>query len=169
MNQMMKRVERDEATLALAASVADRAREILSEGWLQNELYTEHRDQCCIHGAIYVALEEMFGQHEVFVRTHTDGARAVSKPTIKGQAVNVEALVTAFVAQQAQVLYGYQTDDLFAGAARFNDAPERTLEEVLKVMGTAAGRLWEAAMGEVEGQTRSWADDESVEPALAYA
>lgn len=150
----------DETTMAIAASVATRAHELISEGWVQDTLATDHMDGFCIHGAIYCALEEVFGT--LAGKTHVDGMRMLEP----GPAKNVEAVVTAFVVDEATEQFGYKPiHSTFDGAARFNDDKNRKLEDVLSVMGAAADRLWnvvtdESAKGWVPSK---WQEEEKVE------
>lgn len=159
--QTMK--EDDETTLALAASVAERAHELLRDGWVQGKLRERHDSRFCVHGAVYCALEEVFGAENVSRQTHTDGLRM----SVPGPSRRVEAVVTAFLVQEAESQYGFVPTGMTDGIARFNDADGRTLEEVLSVVRASADRLW--GLLEPEAPTYGWEDADESRPVFATA
>lgn len=159
-NQAESRMSVDEATLTLAASVVERARDLLADGWTQDRLYEGRSglpERFCVHGALNLALEEVFGEGAAVARTHVDGTRTM------GSVAEVEALAVAFIVEEARGQFGYEPLGLFMGAAGFNDAEGRRLDEVLSVVGQAAARLWEAALGDGSWTPGVWAQEEAVE------
>lgn len=157
MNQDIDTVNRDAtATLALAASIVDRTYSLLQDGWVQGTMSSGFGkiEQFCIHGAMNLALNEMFGN-----------------------AVNcsaIEALATAYIVDEAQVQYNYKGSWKTGSipAAGFNDAPGRKLDEVLKVLGTASKRLWDLSLldetKEDKFEFSKWADVEQVDENVKY-
>jgi len=145
----------EDTALTLAASVVDRARELLADGWAQGTLY-EGRDglpeSFCIHGALNLAIEEVFGEGTSLGRSHIDGTRMVTSG-----AADVEALAVALIVDEATNQFAYEGGGMFLGAARFNDAADRKLDEVLSVVGRAAERLWDMALGHGEWTPSEWA------------
>lgn len=145
----------EDTALTLAASVADRAYELLSDGWAQGTLYDGRNglpEAFCVHGAINLAIEEVFGEGTSLGRSHIDGTRMVTSG-----ASDVEALTVAFIVEEAASQFGYSGGGMFLGAARFNDAPERKLNEVLAVVGAASKRLWDLALDNDGWEASRWA------------
>jgi len=162
MEQPMK-ISVEDTALTLAASVVERAHELLADGWTQGTLY-EGRDglpeRFCVHGALNLALEEVFGEGTSLGRSHIDGTRMVTSG-----ASDVEALAVAFIVDEAASQFAYQGGGMFLGAARFNDAPERKLDEVLAVIGAASKRLWDLALDSEPSKTwepSKWAQVDEV-------
>lgn len=134
---MNQKISVEDTALTLAASVADRTYDLLSDGWAKGTLYKGPDGlpmQFCIHGALNLAIEEVFGEGTSLGRSHIDGTRMVTSG-----ASDVEALAVAFIVEEAASQFGYAGGGMFLGAARFNDAPERKLDEVLAVVGAALG------------------------------
>lgn len=157
----------DDAALTLAASVVERTRDLLQDGWVKGKLYegVQGVEGFCIHGALNLAIEEVFGEGVAAGRHHIDGTRMVASG-----ASDVEAIAVAFIVDEAATRYGYRNGGMFLGAAAFNDAPERRLEEVLAVVGSAASRLWEVATDEMVATTPSYAEvDEETAQQFLYA
>lgn len=140
-----------DSTLGLAAAVTERACELIQEGWVKGRMNTTVEGapvQFCIHGALDLALEEIFGQKNL-------GAEA-------------EVLATAFIVDEAQAQYGFKGSWKQGGipAAGFNDSAERKHQDVLSVMTAAAERLWglslEAEFSDLKENTHwtpsKWAD-----------
>ena len=162
----------DDTVLGVAASVAGRACELLADGWVKGKLYDGPGgvSSFCIHGAINLAIEEVFGDGASAGRSHIDGTRMISSG-----ASDVEAVAVAFIIDEAAAQHKYKGGGMFLGAAAFNDAPERKHEEVLSVVGNASKRLWDLSMeqqtdGAGSGWTPSkWAEvDVSTEEAKNY-
>lgn len=146
----------DDAALTLAASVVDRTYELLSDGWVKGKLYDGPNgvEQFCIHGALNLAIEEVFGAGTSVGRHHVDGTRMVTTG-----ASDIEAIAVAFIVDEAATRYSYRGGGMFLGAAGFNDAEDRKLEHVLEVVGQAGRRLWDIAMDQPTGVELSWAAD----------
>lgn len=136
-----KKMKAADSTLGLAAAVADRACELIQEGWVKGAMHTKVDGapvQFCIHGAIDLAMEEIFGHKRL-------GAEA-------------EVLATAFIVDEAQTQYGFKGSWKQGGipAAGFNDVAERKHQDVLNVMGAAAERLWDLALERELAQDSGW-------------
>ncbi len=126
----------------LAASVTERTAELLSDGWMQGAL-SNGVEAFCIHGAMALALDEVFGQSEDCGRAYVCGGVA-AQDRGKGRA-EVEAVATAFIVDEAASKYGFDPNSWkqgFNGAASFNDDPTRQQHEVLDVVSSAAEKLW---------------------------
>lgn len=142
----------EDATLALAAGVADRVHDLIQDGWVKGRFYTKtggapHR--FCILGAIDLALEEFFQKRTCVGSTH------------------VGEIVRAFISDEALTRYGS-----WGSIPGFNDASERKLEEVLAVVAGAARRLWDLSVqnedvGAGVDLTR-YATEQEEGPARAY-
>jgi hypothetical protein len=145
----------DDALIGLAASVAGRACELLADGWVKGQMSKSVDGspvQFCIHGALDLALDEVFGTDRKGVRT------------------NVNDIAVAFICDEA---FGKMISHSGGiPAASFNDAKERKHQEVLNVVGNAADRLWDIAVENENGSTwepSKWADvDVSSEQAQNY-
>ncbi len=149
-----KKLTVDDTVLGLAASVAGRACELLADGWVKGTLYAGEggAESFCIHGALNLAIEEVFGPGTSIGRHHIDGTRMVTSG-----ASDVEAVAVAFIVDEAATQHQYKGGGMFLGAAGFNDAPERKHEEVLKVVGNASKRLWDLSMEQqTEGAGSGW-------------
>lgn len=134
-----KKTKAADMTLGLAAAVTDRACELIRDGWVKGRMKTTLDGapvQFCIHGALDLALEEVFGNKQL-------GAEA-------------EVLATAFIVDEAQTQYNFKGSWKSGGipAAGFNDSRERKHEDVLNVMSAASQRLWDLSLeAEEKGQT----------------
>lgn len=151
----------DEATTCLAARAVDRTHELIQDGWVKGALTAGFNDveQFCVHGALGLALSELFGSAVATGRVNVCGGYAANDV---GQGP-VEALATAFIVDEAKNLYGFQGGAELGnmGAAPFNDAPETKHEDVLTVLSGAAKRLWDVALGtETTQEPVSWAASE---------
>ena len=165
--QAQQKMDVDDAAITLAASVVERTRDLLADGWVKGKLYdgVEGVEGFCIHGALNLAIEEVFGEGVAAGRHHIDGTRMVASG-----ASDIEAIAVAFIVDEAATRYGYRGGGMFLGAANFNDEPERKLEEVLEVVGSAAARLWEVAMDEMTAQAPSYVEvDEQAAQQFLYA
>lgn len=149
-----KKLTVDDTVLGLAASVAGRACELLTDGWTKGKLYggAGGVQEFCIHGAINLAIEEVFGPGTSVGRSHIDGTRMVTSG-----AADVEAVAVAFIIDEAKAQHEYKGGGMFLGAAGFNDAPERKHAEVLAVVDSASKRLWDLADEQQEaGSASGW-------------
>lgn len=148
---MSDEMKKADSTLGLAAAVTERACELIKDGWVKGRMSTSVDGapvQFCIHGALDLALEEIFGQKRL-------GAEA-------------EVLATAFIVDEAQTQYSFKGSWKNGGipAAGFNDNAATKHQDVLTVMGAAAERLWGLALEEEFGALREnphwtpskWAD-----------
>jgi hypothetical protein len=129
---MSKKLQNDEAVLGLAASVTSRACELIGDGWVKGQMRTMADGSpvsFCIHGAVELAMEEVFGIYD--------------KRQVQVQK-DVEDVAVAFICDEAFNQRGTAMN--FANgipAAGYNDSSERKHEEVVGVLGRAAGRLWD--------------------------
>jgi hypothetical protein len=128
---MSDEMKKADSTLGLAAAVTERACELIKDGWVKGRMHTAVDGapvQFCIHGALDLALEEIFGQK-------TLGAEA-------------EVLATAFIVDEAQTQYNFKGSWKNGGipAAGFNDSAATKHQDVLSVMTAAAERLWGLAL-----------------------
>jgi hypothetical protein len=136
---MTMKLQNDEAVLTLAASVTERARDLIQDGWSKGSMATgfERAESFCVHGALNLALQEVFG---------------LVSPTV---AKDVEDVSVAFMCDSA-----FNTNDAYKMAghgipmATFNDEPTRQHQEVVDAMTRAADRLLAIALP----------DDETAEP-----
>lgn len=116
------------ATIAMAASITERAGELLEMGWAKGTLRRNSKDhgapEFCILGALYAAGEELFG-------------------ALKGNAYSADNEAVS-LAQQFIVDEAYQVSSPRGSGSipGWNDEQARTQEEVLAVMDKAAKRLW---------------------------
>lgn len=121
----------DDAIINLAASVVDRTRELITDGWIKGHMSTSvdgAQTAFCIHGALNLALEEVFGAYQ--------------------RGSDVEVLAVAFIVDEAKNQYGFKGSWQHGGipAASFNDSPATKHEDVLNVLGAASKRLWSIGM-----------------------
>ena len=134
-------MKKADGTLGLAAAVTDRACELIKEGWVKGRMHTKVDGapvQFCIHGALDLALEEIFGDKRL-------GAEA-------------EVLATAFIVDEANTQYNYGRKVTGPGipASSFNDASERKHEEVLNVLSAASQRLWDLSLEQTSAVDSGW-------------
>ncbi len=141
-----KKLTVDDTAIALAASIVDRTRELIADGWVKGKLNGGHGgvEEFCIHGAMGLALQELFGETGDTGRVNVCGGIAAVN---RGYG-DVEALATAFIVEEANSQYGYKGSWNHGGlaAAGFNDAPERKHEDVLNVLSSASKRLWDIGL-----------------------
>lgn len=145
----MSKLNTDEAVLGLAASVATRACELIRDGWTKGKMHTlagGAPDSFCIHGALDLALEEVFGDK-----------RFVSKLGVRQ---DVEDVAVAFICDEAFGRMHSRSGGI--PAASYNDASERKHGEVVGVMSRAADRLWDIVMDQAssgeEWRPTAWAE-----------
>lgn len=159
---MSKNLNTDEAIIALAASAASRAQELLADGWVKGRLSGGFKgiETFCIHGALMIALDELCGEGRNL------GREQVCANSMRNKAFrdDVEALASAFIVDSAANRYGYDANAWknggLAGAA-FNDDGSRKHQEVLNVMGDASTRLWDIALDTQSWQPSKWAVDQN--------
>ncbi len=157
------RMTLDEATTNMAALVVDRVHDLIQDGWVKGALTAgfEDAEQFCVHGAMNLALAELFGMRDCPVgRVNVCGGYAAQE---FGQAP-VEALATAFIVDECQNRYAFKGSWEMGNmaAAPFNDDPAVVHDDVLAVLKGASERLWNVALGTDSTETiveRSWADD----------
>ncbi len=133
-----KKIELDEAVIALAASVTGRACELIKDGWVKGQMSRAIegvKADFCIHGALDEAMGELGGG----VKVNQD----------------VQDLAVAFICDEA---FGKMQS--YSGgipAAGYNDARERKHEEVVGVMERASERLWNLAVEQRHPSEPTWA------------
>lgn len=159
-----QRMSVDDATIILAASAVERAHSLISTGWLQGGLMAGKKsktnvEQFCIQGALMLALNEQFGTETFVSREYVcTGANAV-----EGGFSCVEAIATAYIVQAAARHFGYdgmKWREGELGGAEFNDAADRTHEQVLLVLAEAARDIWALLSPDeaITTSTVSWAE-----------
>jgi hypothetical protein len=154
----------DDALINLAASVVDRTKELIADGWVKGALTGGFNSvqQFCVHGAMGLALQEVFGETGDTGRVNVCGGIAASN---RGYG-DVEALATAFIVEEAKSQYGFKGSWEHGGiaAAPFNDDPATKHEDVLNVLDAASKRLWsigmdwESSVSSATWQPSKWAD-----------
>jgi hypothetical protein len=160
----------DEAVTCMAARVVDRTEELIQDGWVKGALTAgfDNVEQFCVHGAMGLALSELFGSPVAVGRVNVCGGFAANDV---GQGP-VEALATAFIVDEVQNRHafkaGFELGNM--GAAPFNDDPATKHEDVLEVLRGAAKRLWDVALGTEAAveKAKSWAPLETDEPAQQF-
>lgn len=158
--QNMQRMEVADATIAMAASAVGRTHDLIETGWVQGALLKGGKSETqvekfCIQGALMLALNEQFGEDGHCGRVYVC---AGNDATQRGFS-DIEALATAFIVQEAAEHFQYDQDAWKAGrlgGAEFNDAADRTHEQVLRVLKGAEQKLWSLLTD--EPAQRSWAD-----------
>lgn len=138
---MSDEMKKADSTLGLAAAVTERACELIQDGWVKGRMSTSVDGapvQFCIHGALDLALQEVFGDKRL-------GAEA-------------EVLAVAFIVDEAQSQYNFKGSWKHAGipAAGFNDSAATKHQDVLNVMGAAAKRLWDLSLESESTTTTTW-------------
>lgn len=127
----MSKLQTDETILGLAASVTCRAHELIQDGWVKGRMSSGAggAEKFCIHGAINLAMEEVFGRRDI--------SQNIQR--------NVEDIAVAFICDEA---FGRTKGHWSGGipAAVFNDAAARRHDEVLGVLDRAGQRLWAITM-----------------------
>jgi hypothetical protein len=144
-NNMSSKLHTDDAALALAASVVERAHDLISDGWTQGKMSTGEggAEAWCIHGAVAQALQEVFGENRHY----------------QGDSQYVSDIACMFIVDEAMTSGIKEKPG--AWAAGWNDAPERTHLEVLKALDGAARRLWNLSIEQEPAFTwepSKWAD-----------
>lgn len=145
----MSKLTADEALCGLAASVTGRACELIMDGWTKGRMSAgfDKVEQFCIHGALDLAMEEIFG------------TRSKRSEVVKA----VETLATAFICDEA--FGGTKTRFWAAG---YNDAAERRHDEVTGVLDRASNRLWALAVPNDDAEYKfEYSQYADVEPAQA--
>lgn len=116
-----------DATVMLAASVLERSGELIADGWVKGRFYKMVEKDVpvafCILGAFEQALDELMPK-----ASYSADARR-----------EIIDIATVFVLDEVE----NQTNKKVSSIPGWNDAGERTQEEVLSVIGRAAARLWE--------------------------
>jgi hypothetical protein len=143
-------IEIDQNIIVYAASCVRRAHELISDGWVKGRMQAWSGGvptEFCIHGALELALKETFGERR-----------------------------TPIVDCVEQVASAYITNECFgkigSWAAGYNDARERTHDEVLGVLDRASNRLWSVSFDDVDvKQTMGWAEssDQEAQKQFLYA
>lgn len=164
----------DDALINIAASVVERTRDLIADGWVKGTLTAGFGgvQEFCIHGAMGLALQEVFGETGDTGRVNVCGGLAA---TARGYG-EVEALATAFIVEEAKNQYGFKGSWQHGGiaAAPFNDDPAVKHQDVLNVLESAASRLWTIgtdweSSSHQSWQPSQWADvDVSSEPAQQF-
>jgi hypothetical protein len=130
-NEMGNKLQNDEAVLGLAASVTGRACELITDGWVKGQMHTTvegAEESFCIHGALNVAIREVFGEMQ---------NRSVAQQDVADVAV-------AFICDEAFNQRGTRINgDHGIPAAAMNDAASTTHDDVIGVMSRASARLWD--------------------------
>lgn len=119
----------ENASYALAASIVDRSHDLIEDGWVKGRLSTSIGGalrRFCILGAMQLAVEEVFG-------------------TDRYASVQAYDLAQAFILDEAANQYNYRSSSI----PGFNDPANRTHDQVLSVLKSAAQRLWDLSL-EVE-------------------
>lgn len=147
---MSSKIDCDDATLALAASVVDRAHDLISEGWVKGKMSDGLESKFCIHGAVNLAIREIFGEGGQY---SNHAAR------------NVTELACMFIVDEA--VGQPSKGSLGAWAAGWNDSAERTHEEVLKALDGAARRLWNLSVENEPVMSEAWAPSKWAETNIA--
>lgn len=166
-----EKISTDDAALAMAAAIVDRTYDLLESGWVKGKLNGGFKgvQEFCIHGAMGLALQEMFGATGDTGRVNVCGGLAA---TFRGYGA-VEAIATAFIVDEAnaQHAFGGTFTQGNLSAAPFNDAQKTQHDDVLDVLRAASKRIWalswepdEVASAEY---SRSWAEAEAVETEAA--
>jgi hypothetical protein len=166
-NMQEQKMTVDDAMLTLAASVVERTRELITDGWVKGALTGGFGNvqEFCVHGAMGLALQEVFGETGDVGRVNVCGGYAAAG---RGYS-DVEALATAFIVDEAKNQYGFK-GSWEAGAmaaAPFNDDPATKHEDVLSVLDGAAKRLWsigvdwEKGTGSNAWTPSKWADTDT--------
>ena len=147
----------DDALINLAASVVDRTRELIADGWVKGALTGGfgHVQEFCVHGAMALALQEVFGETGDTGRVNVCGGYAAAG---RGYS-DVEALATAFIVEEAKTQCGFKGSWQHGNmaAAPFNDDPATKHQDVLGVLDGAAKRLWSIGVDWEQGlQEQAW-------------
>lgn len=137
---MTQKLDVGTATLALAASITDRAAELISDGWVKGSLYkkVEGAPQgFCILGALYLAAEEVFGELHGGAYSSQNDALQVAQMFITDEA------------------YNFTKPGQDGSIPGFNDSSARTEDEVIGALKRASSRLWSLSV-DTEDLGFSW-------------
>lgn len=146
-----------DATLAMAASVIERSRDLIDDGWVKGTFYEFTGDgnikapkTFCILGALEVAAAELLeGTY------HKEAGREVID------------VATHFILDEIRSAMGRA----YGNIPSFNDEAARTHEQVLSVLDKSARRLWDLSVdtGEMGGIDLSrYVETEHDEEELQY-
>lgn len=119
-------MDNGDAVVAMAASITERAHDLIRDGWTKGKFYTKVDGapvEFCVLGALELAMREMFPERASAFRVGAD----------------VEDLAQAFIVQEMRIQHGGRGCGSIPG---FNDHPDTQLEHVLGVLRAAAERLW---------------------------
>lgn len=132
----------DDSILICAASVVDRARELLDDGWVQGRWFTSVEGvkvKFCIHGALDMALDEL----------------AANSTMSRAYRSAVEDFAVFFICDE---VFGGKTKENHV-AMGWNDAPGRKQVEVSEMMGRVGKRLWNISLDlDEKFEFSKWAD-----------
>lgn len=122
---MGQKMDIGDAQIALAASLTERASDLISDGWVKGRMHTSVKgtnapDKFCILGALQLALEEMFPGN------------------LHGKNRGVMDIAVKFILDEANNRYNFSGNSIPC----FNDNATRQEDEVLAVLNGAANRLW---------------------------
>jgi hypothetical protein len=129
---VMTKIEVHDASLALAGTLVDRSYDLIDDGWVKGRFYQKVDGApvtFCIEGALELASQELFSN-----MYHADHKRDV---------VNLARL---FILDEVEK----QTGRVYASIPGYNDAGERSHEQVLGVLQGAAQRLWDLSVNTEE-------------------
>ena len=140
------------AELQFAITALRRTHELIEDGWLQGGLADGKRsskvENFCVHGALHLALSEIFPNVKGEFQRVAVCAGATAQESGFGAA---EAIATAMMVEEAADVFGYDRNmwrENMMGMASFNDAADRTKEQVLSVIDGAITRLVRMSYGE---------------------
>ncbi len=122
-----------DAMLALAGSVIERARDLISDGWVKGMMNTKvdgAPSHFCIEGALYLAAEETFG-----IVKSTGRRQAMVLAPAGHEVLNI---ARTFILDEVEE----QLARTFGNIPGYNDDSARTEEEVLSVLEKAGQRCW---------------------------
>lgn len=144
-----------DATFLLAAGVVERAHDLINDGWIKGRFYDDGKNPTafCILGALELAALELVGQGLLGNKNKDAQAEVID-------------LAAAFICEAA----GLPMRDQSSSIPGYNDASERTKEQVLGAMRMAADNLWAIAVEKEEElvDLSMYKSVEEVEPAKQY-
>jgi len=132
-----------DATLALAASVVDRTHDLIADGWVKGRMFTTvdgAKHEFCILGAIEQAVSE------------------ITEIAQRSRRKDIYDLATMFILDEAVSQHQYQCGKYGGSIPDFNNASNRTHEQVLSVLIGAASRLWDLSVVNEKFEFSKWAD-----------
>src|SRR3990167_6672051 len=115
-----QRRDKMDTVKTLAANVVDRARELIDDGWAKGRMHGQVMEDFCILGALELASRELLPT----ARTGRREVCRVAEGAIRAVAGNITSI------------------------PGWNDAKERTKDEVLSVLRLASERLWDEALAD---------------------